>query len=51
MKSVGERIAQILDSTASSQEKLPAEKVKQQITVNNTVNLTLYNLIVNILYS
>lgn len=32
IKSIGERLAQILDSTASSQEKLPAEKVKQQIT-------------------
>ncbi len=28
---VGERVTQILDSQASQQEKLPAEKVKQQL--------------------
>ena len=33
MKSIGERIAQILDSPASTQEKQPAEKIKQQIIV------------------
>jgi len=31
VKTIGERITQILDSTASSQEKLPADKVKQQL--------------------
>jgi hypothetical protein len=33
VKIVGERIAQILDSPASSQEKQPAEKIRQQIIV------------------
>lgn len=31
VKMVGERVTQILDSQASQQEKLPAEKVKQQL--------------------
>jgi hypothetical protein len=33
VKPLGERIAQILDSTATSQEKLPADKVKQELVV------------------
>ena len=33
VKTVGERIAQILDSPASTQEKQPAEKIRQQIIV------------------
>lgn len=31
---LGERIIQILDGTGSSQEKLPAERVKQELIVN-----------------
>ncbi len=31
VKTIGERVAQVLDSQASQQEKLPAEKVKQQL--------------------
>ncbi len=33
---IGERVTQILDGTASAQEKLPAEKVKQQLIVSLT---------------
>jgi hypothetical protein len=33
VKNIGERIVQILDGTTTSQEKLPAEKVKQQLIV------------------
>jgi hypothetical protein len=41
VKPLGERIAQILDSPATNQEKLPAEKVKQELVViklNNNFN-------------
>ena len=33
VKALAERITQILDSPASSQEKMPADKVKQQLIV------------------
>jgi hypothetical protein len=33
VKALGERVTQILDSPATNQEKLPAEKIKDQITV------------------
>jgi hypothetical protein len=36
VKMIGERVTQILDGTASAQEKLPAEKVKQQLIVSLT---------------
>ncbi len=33
VKALGERLTQILDSPATSQEKLPAERIKDQIIV------------------
>jgi hypothetical protein len=33
VKTLGERITQILDSPVTQQEKMPAEKLKNQITV------------------
>lgn len=39
---LGERVEQILDSNATNQEKLPAEKVKQEIIVNHKILAIFY---------
>ena len=50
VKLIGERITQILDNPASNQEKLSAEKIKQQITVNEILNFIMIILIKYISY-
>ena len=43
VKQLGERVTQILDSPVTQTEKLPAEKLKQQIVVRFAIIFSIFS--------